>query len=88
MPCKACPGGCGAHAVGARVPSDQQDKRSVVPIELDALDPWLFGSPPVATAQQFRNRKRGSSASQFAGSELPIRPLGWPRNLGPRSEAC
>ncbi|WP_346014378.1 SOS response-associated peptidase [Rubrivivax gelatinosus] len=38
------------HKPDPKLPADQQDKRSVVPIEFGDVDEWLFGTPRDAAA--------------------------------------
>lgn len=37
------------HRPDPKLPPDQQDKRSVIPLELDSVDTWLSGSIDEAT---------------------------------------
>lgn len=46
----ACPLMSRMHKPDPKLPADQQDKRSVVPIELEDVDAWLFGTPRDAAA--------------------------------------
>ncbi|MBK1714635.1 SOS response-associated peptidase [Rubrivivax gelatinosus] len=41
----ACPLMSRMHKPDPKLPPDQQDKRSVVPIEREDVDAWLFGAP-------------------------------------------
>jgi hypothetical protein len=47
------------HKPDPKLGPDRQDKRSVVPIELEDVDAWLNGSPEAAAAL-VRARARGS----------------------------
>jgi putative SOS response-associated peptidase YedK len=46
----ACPLMSRMHKPDPKLPPDQQDKRSVVPIEREDVDAWLFGTPANAAA--------------------------------------
>jgi len=46
----ACPLMSRMHKPDPKLPPDQQDKRSVVPVELEDVDQWLFGTPRDASA--------------------------------------
>lgn len=65
----ACPLMSRMHKPDPQLPADRQDKRSVVPIEAEDVDTWLFGTPRdaaalvrLAPAERFDARPAASDA--------------------------